>query len=204
MQTEWFHHWVGRLMIALAASVGLTSAGCGTPPASPGDNQTPDITNTTTDGDTTNSDGDNVLLSETLGFEGSMTGEIATSSSTRASTDDATAGQSVPPEFDTDATCVRFKDMIGQDLLDPNGEPIPEVPVQPDGTFSAENLPVGVDFTICVDIGKNDHCDIESCQSSSFPHSGLKHPNFTFLNCELDILGVSIMIFQLVPYIVQV
>jgi hypothetical protein len=170
MQTRWFRRWGGRFVIALAAgaSLTLTGAGCGTPTptATPGDNQTPDTNNPPIDnGDPTNppADGGNVLLNESLGFEGSMSGEIATSSSTRESTDDAGAGQSVPPEFDTDKTCVRFKDLLGQDLLDVNGEPIHEVPVEPDGTFTAENLPVGVDFTVCVDIGKDNHCNIESC-----------------------------------------
>ena len=49
MQTRWFHQWSGRLMIALAAGVGLSSTGCGPPSADPGDNRTPDITNPPTD-----------------------------------------------------------------------------------------------------------------------------------------------------------
>lgn len=170
MQTRWFHPRGGCLAIALAAGMGLLLAGvgCGAPTTQPGDNQPPDTNTPPDSGDPTNppdggDDGGNVLLNESLGSEGSLSGEVSTSQSTRESTTDESAGQAVPPDFDTANTCVRFKDLLGQPLLDANGEPIHEVPVEPDGSFQADNLPVGVDITVCVDIGKDDTCEIESC-----------------------------------------
>lgn len=98
-----------------------------------------------------------------LSFDGSVAGKVLTTASTRESLTSSSAAQNVPPEFDTDNTCVRFKDIDGNDLMDPNGQPIGEVPVGSDGTFEADSLPVGTDFTVCGDIGKNGECDVESC-----------------------------------------
>ncbi|MEK7757897.1 MAG: hypothetical protein AAB385_11865, partial [Planctomycetota bacterium] len=39
---------------------------------------------------------------------------------------------------------------------------IPAAILTADGTFSAEGLPVGVDFTLCVDIGRDGTCDMQS------------------------------------------
>lgn len=127
----------------------LIVSGCGGGPGT--------TTNTTGGGNT------QVLLDDPLSFDGSVSGKLVDSQSTRASTEDTSAAQALPPTFETANTCVRFNDLAGNPLLDPNGNPIPEVDVQPDGSFVATGLPVGVDFTICGDIGKEGACDIESC-----------------------------------------
>ncbi|MGB0715098.1 MAG: hypothetical protein ACPGXK_04420 [Phycisphaerae bacterium] len=106
-------------------------------------------------------DGQNSLNSDALSFEGSLSGKLVDTQSTRSDTNEA--AQELPPSFETDNTCVRFKDLAGENLVDPNGEPIAEVEVQSDGSFNADNLPVGTDFTVCGDIGKDGSCDIESC-----------------------------------------
>lgn len=105
---------------------------------------------------------ENVLINDALGFEGSLSGKVADSQSTRSASESQSA-QDLPPDIDTDNTCVRFRDLAGNPLLGENGVPIVEVPLGDDGTFSAEGLPVGTDFTVCVDIGKDDDCNIESC-----------------------------------------
>ena len=46
-------------------------------------------------------------------------------------------------------------DVAGDPLLDENGQPLPPVPVDGDGSFESENMPVGVDFTVCVDEGQD-------------------------------------------------
>ncbi len=98
-----------------------------------------------------------------LSFEGSISGKMVTTASTRGSLSTTSAAQNIPPEFDTENSCVRFKDIDGNDLMDPNGRPIREVPLGLDGSFTADNLPVGSDFTVCGDIGKDGDCDVESC-----------------------------------------
>ena len=103
-----------------------------------------------------------MLINDALGFEGSLNGKVADTQSTRGATEEA-AAQTVPPEFNTATTVVRFKDLAGNDLVDPNGEPIPPVAINADGTFVAENLPVGTDFTICADIDADGTCEVESC-----------------------------------------
>ncbi|MHC5108444.1 MAG: hypothetical protein ACYTHJ_01030 [Planctomycetota bacterium] len=106
---------------------------------------------------------DNALNSEALSFEGSLSGKLVDTQTTRETSDDSSAAQEAPPRFDTTNTCVRFKDLAGNDLVDPNGEPIPETEVGADGSFDGENLPVGTDFTVCGDIGKDGSCEMESC-----------------------------------------
>lgn len=125
----------------------------------------PDGTNTPGGNDDGNNDGsdDGGTNNEPLSSDGSVSGRIATSQTTRAAGNDTSSAQTVPDTFDPNNTCVRLKDMAGNDLLDPNGEPMPEIEIQPDGSFTADNLPVGQDFTICGDIGKDGICDIESC-----------------------------------------
>ncbi len=108
-------------------------------------------------------DGGNSLVDEPLSNEGSISGKLFDSQSTRTSTEDAAAAQALPPEFDTDDAMVSFKDLEGNDLLDGQGNPIADVPLNPDGTFEANGLPVGTDFTVCGDLGADGTCDIESC-----------------------------------------
>ena len=103
------------------------------------------------------------VTEDALSFEGTLSGKVLTTASTRDSLSSSSAAQTLPPDFDPNNTCVRFKDVAGNDLMDPNGQPIGEVPVDADGNFDAENLPVGTDFTVCGDIGKDGSCEIESC-----------------------------------------
>jgi len=107
--------------------------------------------------------GDDANASEPLSFDGSINGKAFDSQSTRGDTDETASGQAVPPEFDTDNTVVQFQDMNGEPLKGPNGNPLPPVPVNADGAFEADDLPVGSDFIVCTDIGDDDDCDIESC-----------------------------------------
>ena len=108
-------------------------------------------------------DGQNTLVNDPLSFDGQLSGKVADSQSTRASLDATSSGQDVPPSFDVSTTCVTFHDLAGAVLLDANGTPFACVPLNADGSFSVENLPVGTDFTICIDIGSDGTCDIESC-----------------------------------------
>ncbi|MBI4716883.1 MAG: hypothetical protein HY763_03695 [Planctomycetes bacterium] len=115
-----------------------------------------------TDGTTDGTTDGNALLNDSLGYGGSLSGKVSDTQSTRASVSDTSAAQSLPEDFDTGSTVVRFLDVLGNALLGAVGQPLPTVPLNPDGTFSAENLPVGVDFTICVDVGNDGTCDLQS------------------------------------------
>jgi len=55
---------------------------------------------------------------------------------------------------------VTFLDLSGNPLLDAAGNPYPPVPLIPDGTFSAESLPVGIDFIIAVDLDGDGEADL--------------------------------------------
>jgi len=109
---------------------------------------------------------------EPLSFDGTISGKLVDSQSTKSSITTVAAGQEVPPDFDTANTSVSFTDLDGNDLLDPQGNPIGEVPVATDGSFSAENLPVGTDFIVCGDIGKDGNCDIASCVQIAADENG--------------------------------
>ena len=51
---------------------------------------------------------DNTLLTDALGFEGSLSGKVSDSQSTRESIDGGNTGQSVPPGFDTARARIHF------------------------------------------------------------------------------------------------
>jgi hypothetical protein len=106
---------------------------------------------------------DNVLLNEALSFEGKITGQVFDTQTTRGSLESAEAAQSAPLGFNTQSTLVRFQDVAGNPLRNPDGNPIPPVPLNDDGTFSAEDLPVGTDVIVCVDIESDEDCDETSC-----------------------------------------
>ena len=116
-------------------------------------------------GGTTDADGqdgdENILLNDALDYEGSISGKVFDSQSTRESFDGEEAAQTVPPDFDTADATVHFMDLEGNDLRDPNGQPIDGATLHSDGTFSAEGLPVGTDFTVCVDLESDGDCDLE-------------------------------------------
>lgn len=115
------------------------------------------LTGCTGPGTTTTSD-----TSGPLSLDGSLSGKVLDMQSTRGETGTNAAGQSVPPEIDTENTCVRFQDIVGDPLLN-GGQEFPPVDLLSDGSFEAEGLPVGVDFTLCVDIGKDGSCEVQSC-----------------------------------------
>lgn len=108
------------------------------------------------------SNADDTPLNNPSGYSGSLSGTVADQQSTRASTVDASSAQEVPPNFDTQNTVVDFRDVTGERLVDEKGNVIPAAILTADGTFSAEGLPVGVDFTLCVDIGRDETCDMQS------------------------------------------
>lgn len=116
---------------------------------------------TPSDTDPTQATEDDGLITEALGYEGTVSGKATDSKTTRESFDATEAGQTVPPEFDTEDTVVRFQDLDGNDLVDENGQPIDPVSVDSDGSFTGDGLPVGTDFVICVDIGSDGTCDLE-------------------------------------------
>ncbi len=131
---------------------------------------TPDVPSNGGGGGGGSGGGDNVLQTEALGFGGTVNGKVVDTQSTRGSTTTNEPGQDVPPDFDTGATRVHFKDLAGNDLRGADGQSLPEVTLDSDGAFSAGSLPVGVDFTLCVDIGQDGTCDVES--TISIPSTG--------------------------------
>lgn len=152
---------------ALACVLLALAWGC-TPPVGGGGNNGGDNGGTDGGGDGGGGGGGGttdgtVFLNDALGYDGTLSGKIVDSQSTRASITDSSAAQEVPSDIDTENTTVMFQDVLGDELLDENGEPIEEVPLNPDGTFDAAGLPVGVDFTVCADIGNDGTCDVQSC-----------------------------------------
>jgi hypothetical protein len=141
----------GLTRIAVAAALVLIGTVCssGGGSASPGGNS--------------RSSDDNVLLTDALSYKGSVSGKAFDSQSTRESFDATEAAQTIPPEFETGDTSVRFMDLEGNALLDANGDPIPAVSMNSDGSFTATGLPIGTDFIICVDVGSDGTCDLERC-----------------------------------------
>lgn len=104
----------------------------------------------------------NTLLNDPLGFDGSLSGRVLDQQTTRASTVDTRAAQDLPPDIDTVNAAVEFRDLADKVLRDENGDLIPPVPLNADGSFTAEGCPVGVDFTLCVDVGHDGTCDVRS------------------------------------------
>lgn len=152
--TRHLMHYINQtLTLAVLASASFLTAGLGcsnSPNAPAGGGGTGGPT-----------DDANTPTNNASGYNGSLSGKVSDQQSTRASTMDPSAAQEVPPDIDTPNTGVEFLDLDGGRLLDENGAPIPAVPLNPDGSFTAEGLPVGVDFTICVDIGNDGSCDVQ-------------------------------------------
>ncbi len=172
---------MGRLLVVLAGAVIVTAA-CNTgvvnPPGGGGGQ-----------GGGTNDDG-NVVLNEPLGFAGNLSGKVITTRSTKDSTVDASTQQDVPPDLDTENTQIVFEDIAGNALLDADGDPLPPVPVNPDGTFDASNLPVGVDFTVCVDQEMDGDCEQLSCVNIPSENGG---PAGSIDNVEVDPLTTLVL-----------
>ena len=83
----------------------------------------------TNDSNTTTSE-DNILLTPAKSYEGSISGKVFESQTTRASFDGDEAGQALPLSFESGNTSVRFTDLDGNDLFDPDGHRLDDVPLQ--------------------------------------------------------------------------
>ena len=152
--SKWLKVSWWALPVALSLVVCLMMTGCGGTPAVPTDN-------TSNDNATSDTDGGNALQADPVSYKGTVEGSVSESQSTRGSSDTSSA-QQLPPTYDTASTCIRFLDLEGEPLVDPQGDPLPEAQMQSDGSFSAGDLPVGVDFVVCADIGCDGTCDAES------------------------------------------
>jgi|GEM_PF-3171058 len=123
------------LVVSLVAfMVGCPSAPTGLPIDS-GDTTTP--TDNTPAGDVSDA---------ALSYEGVARGTISTTSSTEATSSESSghpAGQSIG-----EGAFVRLTDLNGAPLLDANGEPYTDLPLNSDGTFALQGLPVGVDIVL--------------------------------------------------------
>ncbi len=99
-----------------------------------------------------------------INYKGIISGVVAESRSTRESIDAANgeiAGQALPPDIDPSAASVIFQDLTGERLLDPDGEPYPPNLVDQTGAFTVEDLPVGIDFVVAIDLDGDDNPDIQ-------------------------------------------
>jgi len=135
--------------------------------------------------------GNDGSTADALSYQGTISGKAIDSQSTRGDTSETASGQTVPPEFDTSNAVARFEDLNGQPLLDENGEPFPAVPLNADGSFDAENLPVGTDFILCIDIENDGVCDIQSC--INIPADGPDDPSGTLNGAEADPLTTIVL-----------
>lgn len=149
MMTTTKNRWYIGTGVVTLLSVMLAVAGCGGSSTPPVDNG----------GGSNNGDGG--LQSDALGYNGTVSGKVADSQSTRGSSGTA-SGQDTPPEFDTAETTVSFLDLDGNELTDDAGEVIEPVTVDSEGEFVAEGLPVGVDFIVCADVDGDGVCDVET------------------------------------------
>ncbi|MCB9849399.1 MAG: hypothetical protein H6817_01690 [Phycisphaerales bacterium] len=120
----------------------------------------------------TNDDG-NTLLNDAVSYQGKISGQVSESQSTRTSITDESAGQSAPLTNVNGNSVVRFQDIAGAPLVDENGNPIPPIPLNPDGSFDANNLPVGTDFNICADFDNANRCDVVSCTNIPADSNGI-------------------------------
>ncbi|NOT00910.1 MAG: hypothetical protein HOP29_09800 [Phycisphaerales bacterium] len=107
--------------------------------------------------------GQNVLLTDAISFDGTISGKLYDAQTTRESLDATSAGQDVPSDIDTENATVEIHDVEGNTLVDESGEPIGEVTVNEDGSFTVEDVPVGTDITVCGDLDGDGICDVESC-----------------------------------------
>jgi len=97
-----------------------------------------------------------------LGYGGAVSGTVSASiSSADAGAAKATAKAvaDLPPAAAENAT-VSFKDLDGNPLKDAAGNEYPPVGLNPDNSFEATGLPVGVDFVIEVDLDGNGTADM--------------------------------------------
>ncbi len=150
--------WSGRLPSCLGVCIFVFlvfASGCTPQSGGGGNGGNGDGGDGTTDG--------SAFLNEALGYDGSLSGKIVGTQTTRASITDTSSAQEIPDDIDTENAVVMFQDVLGEPLLDESGTPVESVPLESDGTFEAEDLPVGVDFTVCADLDADGVCDVQSC-----------------------------------------
>ncbi len=120
-----------------------------------------DGTGDTGDGDgaggTDGADGD--VSDVALSYKGSVSGSVATSTSTDGKADPESGRKYFPLMLGTAATAW-LTDMDGNPLLDAMGEEYPTYPIAGDGTFELGELPVGVDVMLHVDLDGDGEADL--------------------------------------------
>lgn len=138
--------WVAAAVFGWSAAI----TGCGGAPA--GGNGGSGTGGSGTGGGSSIDGDSNVVGAKS--FNGVLSGSVSGESSTRESLDAAgeASQQAVPELENTNDILVEFYDLDGEPLLDPNGDPIESTGVETDGTFTADGLPVGVDFTVQIDL----------------------------------------------------
>ncbi|MFQ5805525.1 MAG: hypothetical protein ACE5I3_03635 [Phycisphaerae bacterium] len=96
-------------------------------------------------------------VSETaLNYGGTLSGSLSGSSTTVAS-QDPQAAQAIPLGGDEVIWCT---DLKGDWLRDANGDEYPEFPLNANGTFNVEGLPVGVEIIVLVDLDGDGEPDL--------------------------------------------
>ncbi len=92
-----------------------------------------------------------------LGYGGNLTGKASSTISSSGETGNTllfakrTAKTSLGSAKITDAT-ITFKTINGDPLTDANGNPYPPITLNADSTFQANNLPLGIDFMVEIDV----------------------------------------------------
>ena len=116
-----------------------------------------------TDGDDTDGgdDGGDTNTQNALNFAGDMSGSVDTVSST-----DDGVEQNARKFARQDANAaghIRLSGFDGRPLVDADGDEYGELDTEDDGTFTLDNLPVGVDFLVEVDLDDDDNPDMATC-----------------------------------------
>ncbi|MBU0640949.1 MAG: hypothetical protein KKB50_18965 [Planctomycetes bacterium] len=156
---------ISRLL--LGGLVCLLLAGC--PVVNPGgwngDGGSPDGSGTAPSGD---------VSASALNYQGTLTGAVATTSST-AGSDSGQAARGVPFSAYTSSAMAYLTDTDGSPLLDATGNEYPPFPVDPTGSFELVGLPVGVDIVVHIDMdgdGEPDLATIVNIPKDSAANAG--------------------------------
>jgi len=155
-------------MLAAASIFGLLLMISGCPVATPSGTGGGDMGSGT--GTDTGTDTDSGGTSDALGYDGTLSGRVSTViSSADATGSEVTAARWQPRIFGQSAqtaptiganAAVTFTDLDDNPLVDADGNPHPPVPLNSDGTFTAQGLPVGMDFVVNVDLDGDGEADL--------------------------------------------
>lgn len=165
------------LRASLASLVCLLMAGCPTPPQDNGTDGTDGGSNTTdgtggtdgndgmdgtdgTDGTDGGAAGDGDVSESALSFEGTVSGAASTVSSTDASTPES--GRKVALRALDGSATAWLTDLDGNRLKDAEGNEYPDFPVNTDGSFEIDGLPVGVDIVLNIDTDGDGAVDLKT------------------------------------------